>query len=115
MTGYTMTYREATQHGACREGLGDVEHMVGGWEEYGLDTPVSLVDVMDRVDYAYALWALSEIDYPAWCGVYCDLDRMSVDSDVSWGNQTRALAHLRMVLGGRIQPGQWRASEGWRS
>lgn len=26
-----MTYREATQHGACREGLGDVEHMVGGW------------------------------------------------------------------------------------
>ncbi len=117
MSEYTMTYRQAFNRNACFEGLDAVGAMVGGWWEYGVDTPVSLVDVMDRVATDYALWALYEMDPPAWRAVYRDFDNMEMDADARlwWWRQPRARAHLRMVLGGRIQPGQWRASEGWRS
>lgn len=112
-----MTYREAITHNACSEGLDAVEAMlVGGWEAYGRDTPVSLVDVLDLVATDHALWALNCLDAPAYSAVYRDFCRMDESgAGWYWCRQSRAYAHLRMVLGGRIQPGHWREGEGWRS
>ena len=119
MTELTITYRQSVEAGACREGLRTVGDYLGGWENYGRDTPVSLVTVCDTfpegLGYWDVLWALEKFGPTRSDNAANDSDEMCLYYGYTerWYRQRKA--HLRMVLAGRIRPGLWHTGPGWRS